>query len=498
MKNLTIGILLFLLVLSCKKSDNSLVIPPTVDAEPNAGVDVQDFMWKVMNYWYFWQEDVPDLADDRFPISEQGTIDYTAFLKSEADPADFFTNKLRFSEDRFSFFRDDYTTLTNSLAGISKSNGLEFGLISFTGSEEVFGVVRYIISGSDAATKDIGRGEIFTHVDGQQLTNNNFRDLLFGDVTTYTLGMSDFIDGEFSLNGKEVILTKEEGLAENPIFLDKIFEFDGKKIGYLVYNGFINEYDEQLNEVFARFKSGGVDDLVLDMRYNPGGDVNTSALLSSMIYGTNTNDLYIKARYNDKYQAILEKNNIDVRRFFRDKTPKGAGVNTLNLSKVYILTTKGSASATELVINGLEPYLDVIQIGDVTRGKNEFSSTFVDDRANRYVYNPERKNQIKNGNSWAIQPLIGRNENADGFYDYTSGILPDIELKEDLTNMSVLGDQNEPLLAKAIELITGNVSGKRNFAVQVPITEFTNSKMFTPIKDNMYVTDVPFIDLFQE
>lgn len=495
-KRFTIVLLsMMCMIISCSKSNDDFAIPATVEAEANAGVDVQDFMWKVMNYWYFWQEEVPDLADDRFPISEQGTIDYTSFLQSEENPEDFFTNKLRFSEDRFSFFSDDFTTLTNSLAGISKSNGLEFGLISFTGTDDVFGVVRYVIPDSDAASKDIGRGEIFTGVNGQNLTVGNFRDLLFGDEATYTLNMSDFADGEFSLNGKEVTLTKFEGLAENPVFLDKIFEIDGEKIGYLVYNGFTNEYDEELNEAFGRFQSGGVTNLVLDMRYNPGGDVNTATLLSSMVFGTNTNDLFLKSRYNDKYQAVLERNNVDVRRFFKDKTNEGTGVNTLNLSRVYILTTNASASATELVINGLEPYLDVVQIGDVTRGKNEFSTTLVDDRANRYVFDRERIDKIKSGNTWALQPLIGRNENADGFFDYTSGLVPDFELSEDLENMGVLGDVNEPLLAKALELITGNVSGKTAISVKTPIRELTNSKMFTLFKDNMYVTDIPFLDI---
>jgi len=489
-----IALFTFVSMLSCNKDADGFAIPATVDAEVNSGVDVQDFMWKTMNYWYFWQEEVPNLADDKFPISAEGTAEYTAFLKSEVTPSDFFTNQLQFSEDRFSFFSDDFTTLTNALSGISKSNGLEFGLISFSGTDDVFGVVRYIIPDSDAATKDIRRGEIFTAVDGQALTTTNFRDLLFGDVATYTLNMADFVDNEFTLNGKEVILTKFEGLVENPIFLDKIFEIDGEKIGYLVYNAFTNEFDEDLNEVFSRFKSGGVANLVLDMRYNPGGDVNSATLLSSMVFGTNTNDLFLRARYNNKYQAVLERNDVDVRRFFRDKTRDGTGVNTLNLSRVYILTTNGSASASELVINGLEPYVDVVQIGDVTRGKNEFSITMVDDRENRYIYSPERINQIKNGNRWALQPLVGRNENADGFFDYTSGLVPDFELREDLTNMGVLGDQNEPLLARAIELITGNISSKTSFEAQVPIQEFTNSKMFTPTKDNMYVTDVPFIE----
>jgi len=85
--------------------------------------------------------------------------------------------------------------------------------------------------------------------------------------------------------------------------------------------------------------------------------------------------------------------------------------------------------------------------------------------------------------------LVGRNENAVGFSDYTAGFAPDIELAEDLENLGILGDENEPLLARAIEAITG-VSGKRDFTVKTPVNLFTSSKMFTPMKDNM-VLDKP-------
>jgi len=486
------------LLLSCSKSDDGIGIPRTVDALPDSGVDVQDFMWKAMNYWYFWQAETANLSDDKFPITEQGSIDYTEFLKSESNPEDFFNNKLRFAEDRFSFLSDNYVELTNQLSGISRSNGLEFGLVRFQGSDDVFGYVQYIVAGSDASSKNIARGDLFTGVNGQTLTVNNFRDLLFGEDASYTLNMADFVNGEVTPNNEEVSLTKIEGLAENPVFLDKIFEIEGEKIGYIVYNGFTNEYDEQLNDAFGRFKAGGITNLVLDLRYNPGGSVRTATFLSSMIYGTNTNDVFVRAKYNDKYQAILANNNRETRRFFADKTGSGTSINTLNLSKVYIITLSGSASASELVINGLEPYMEIIQIGDTTRGKNEFSVTMVDDRESdfgAYVYNAERKNKIKNGNTWAIQPLIGRNENADGFSDYTDGLVPDIELKEDLENLGVFGDQNEPLLAKAIEQITGTVSGKRDFTVNTPINDMTSSKMFKPMKDNMYITELP--DSFQ-
>lgn len=494
-QNLKIGILLSLfLIVSCSKDDNSITAPDTVNPEPNAGVDVQDFMWKAMNFWYFWQTEVANLEDDKFPITPEGSKIYTEFLLSEDNPTDFFNNQLRFSEDRFSFFSDDFRELTQSLSGISRSNGLEFGLVKLIDSDDVFGYVRYIIPGSDATTKDINRGDIFTGVDGQTLNTTNFGDLLFGDNNTYTLNMGTIDGTDVTPNGEEISLTKQEGLAENPVFLDKTFEINEKRIGYLVYNGFTNEYDEELNAVFGRFKTSGVTDLVLDMRYNPGGSVNTARLLSSMVYGTDTKDVFLKARYNSKYQKILIDNDIDVRRFFANKTGSGAEVNTLNLTKVYVLVTNSSASASELVINSLEPYLDVIQIGETTRGKNEFSVTMVDDRGNPsgpYVYNPERVNRIKQGNTWAIQPLIGRNENADGFSDYTAGLVPDIDLKEDLSNLGILGDQNEPLLARAIGEITG--TGKTDFTVKMPIKILTSSKMFTPMKDNMYVDELPVI-----
>ena len=256
-----------------------------------------------------------------------------------------------------------------------------------------------------------------------------------------------------------------------------------------MYNGFTNEFDEDLNDVFGRFKTEGVTELVLDMRYNPGGSVNTARLLSSMIYGTDINDVFLKARYNDKYQSYLDDNDVDVKRYFANKTDENTPINTLNLTKIYVLALGSSASASELVMNGLAPYVDIVHIGEATRGKNEFSTTLVDDPDNSYLYSATRENRINSKNIWAIQPLIGRNENADGFSDYTDGLIPNIELEEDLANLGVLGDLNEPLLARAIQEITGT-SAKMDFTVQMPAKVMTSSKMFTPLKDNMFM-DLP-------
>ncbi|WP_291965231.1 S41 family peptidase [Maribacter sp.] len=465
---------------SCSKDDD-LSLPNTVNPDGSADVEVQDFMWKAMNFWYFWQANVDDLADDRFENTDEGRAEYTAFLDSEDNPAAFFENKLQFIQDRFSFYNEDYRELTNSLAGISKSNGLEFGLVRLQDSEELFGFVRYIVPNSNATLADIQRGDLFTGVDGETLTTSNYIDLLFGENDTYTLNMADFVNGNIIPNDEEITLTKEEGLAENPVLLSKSFTIGGENIGYIVYNQFTNEYDDDLYSAIKDLKSAGITNLVMDLRYNPGGSVNTTRLLASMIYGTNTSDLFLRKRYNDRLQEQFADSQLEV--YFADKV-NGETINSLELTKLYVITSSSSASASELLINSLEPYIDVIQIGDVTRGKNEFSTTLVDDRDNSYLYTPSRVNNINPDNQWAIQPLIGRNENADGFYDFTSGLQPDYELKEDYSNLGILGEENEPLLAKAIEVIT-SATGKRDYTVKYPINIISSSKENSLMSDKM-------------
>ncbi len=472
-----LGLALF--TMGCS-DDDSIKNGPTPKPTPEADVTVQHFMWQAMNLWYFWQDDVNDLKDSRFTSDAQ----YTDFLEAHPDPEDFYNNTLLFDGDRFSFLNSDYKELVNTLAGVSKSNGLEFGLVQLSGSDDIFGYVQYILPDSDASTKDIQRGDLFTRVDGVQLTVGNYLELLFGTNDTYTLGMAHIEGNTIFDDAKEVSLTKIENQVENPILVAKTLDVGGTKVAYLMYNRFLGSFDEQLNAAFGQFKADGATELVLDMRYNPGGLVNSARLLASMVYGTNTNELFIRQRWNDKIQAQLS--NEFLSDYFADKTESGTAINSLNLSRVFVLATNGSASASELVMNGLAPYVDVIHIGETTRGKNEFSITLVDDRAGDYIYNKSREGSINKKNSWGLQPLVGRNENADGFYDYTTGLVPEIELGEDLTNLGVLGEMDEPLLARALQEIVGGMA-KMDFSVEMPAEPFTSSRLQTPIKDNMYL-----------
>lgn len=473
-------ILLLLLLITaqaCQKDQDDTIVG---SSSSTANLEVQNFIWKGLNQYYLWQTDVANLADNRF--ANQAALD--AFLTNYKVPQDLF-DALRVSPtiDRFSWMVDDYVTLEQSLQGITKNNGVEFGLSYKPNSTtEVFGYVRYIIPGSDASTKDIRRGEIFTAVNGTPLTTTNYQSLLFGTNDNYTLNMADYNGTTFSSNGKTVQLTKTT-LSENPILIKNVITVGAKKIGYLMYNGFYADFDSQLNAAFGDFKTQGITDLVLDLRYNSGGSVRTATYLASMITGQFTGKVFAKQQWNTKINSYFETNDPNgLRNFFTDKigsTP----INSVNMSKVYILTTKSSASASELVINGLKPHINVVQIGDVTTGKNVGSVTLYDSpdfsATNR---NPKHK--------YAMQPIVLKIVNSDGFGDYFNGLTPTHELKETISTFGVLGDVNEPLLKLAIAKITG--TGKMTTqSTGTQFNFFRDSKSMNPFGNQMYLEKAP-------
>ena len=457
----------------------SLVVPlGCSDMDDNAvptSLEIKDFVWKGMNLYYLWQADVPDLADDRFANQSQ----LNAFLEPYTSPTDLF-NALRVpsSTDRFSVIYSDYTILEGALSGNTLNNGMDFGLKHINGTTNVYGWVRYIIPNSDAAPKNIHRGDIFYAINGIPLTDDNYRTLLFSNDVTYTVNLANYSSDNSGFvtitpNGQSVTLTKT-ALAENPILLSTVINQGTHNIGYLMYNGFYSSYDGQLNTVFGSFQSQNVTDLVIDLRYNSGGSINTATKLASMITGQFTGQVFAKQQWNAKAQSYYLSNNPGS---LENKFM--GGLNSLQLNKVYILTSKSSASASELLINCLKPFINVVQIGDVTTGKNVGSITLYD--------SPNfGKSNVNPSHKYAMQPIVLKIVNKDNFGDYTSGISPTTLFQEDASSLGVLGNNDEPLLNIAINQITG--SGK--ISSQVPLAtarNFTDSKSINPLLSEMYL-----------
>jgi carboxyl-terminal processing protease len=456
---------------SCQDNDDVAV--------PN-NLEINDFIWKGMNLYYLWQADVPNLSDNRFA----NQTELNTFLSGYPKPEVLFDAlRVNKSIDRFSWIVDDYLELEDFLQGTTNNNGVEFTLSrKSTGSTELIGWVRYIIPNSDASTKNIKRGDVFYGVNGTQLTISNYQALLLGSNNDYTLNMADINGGAFTPNGKSVALTKTV-LDENPILVNTVITSGSKKIGYLMYNGFYSNYDTQLNEAFSTLKSQGITDLVLDLRYNSGGSVQTATRLASMITGAFTGQIFAKEQWNPKIQSYYETNNPEyLKNLFVDKmgtTP----INSLNMTKIYILTSKSSASASELVINGLKPHITVVQIGDVTAGKNVGSVTLYD--------SPDFGKTNRNPNHrYAMQPIVLKIVNAAGFGDYQSGLIPNFELKETISSLDVLGSPTEPLLSTAIGKITGT---KRTIQPSpgIQFDYFKDSKSINGLLNQMYLEKAP-------
>ena len=416
-------VLLFFLGISCQDDFDDVITPSN-------NLEIQDFVWKAMNVFYLYKSDVPDLADNRFSANEE----YSQFLSSFDAPESLFDNLLR-DDDRFSVIVDDFRVLESAFQGVTLSNGMRFGLVLIQDTNQVFGYVRYVVPNSSASAQGVERGMIFNQVSGTNLTDTNFRDLLSPDQ--YSIGLAELVNGELVSTGESISLTKTE-LTENPVHIATTLNINGQNIAYLMYNAFRSNFESELNQAFGDFMADGATDLILDLRYNGGGSIETAKDLASMITGQFEGELFAKEKFNDNFdnQSL----------FFDDQTAGGENINNLNLNRVFILTSGSSASASELVINSLEPYINVIQIGTKTVGKFQGSTTLYD--------SPNfRRQNVNPSHFYALQPLILEIENAEGFTGFVDGLVPDVEQEEDFFNLGVLGDPSEPLLARALQEI---------------------------------------------
>lgn len=444
-------------IIGCKKDDGVTV--PLQN-------EVSEYIWLSMNAYYFWQADVPNLSLEKYPTYDEL---YT-FLNGFSSPETLFSSLL-YEDDRFSFIVDDYEELEQSFQGISKSFGYELRLVRAT-DNSIFGYVKYVVPGSPADDAGLVRGDVFNKVNGSSLTDDNYRELLFGSENI-TLTLADFVDNTLIPTGETVSMTAVD-LTENPILLSKVIDLQGLKVGYLVYNQFINNdaYHSELNAVFGDFINNGVSDLVLDLRFNPGGSVQTAQILASMIYGQATSStVFGKINYN---QNLAELN--DDIMFFESIPDVEEPMNRMNLSRIFILTTGNTASASELIISGLLPYLDVTQIGTTTVGKNVGSITIYDSPNIQKTPSNSNVNHTNPNHTYAIQPIISQFSNADGFSDYVDGFVPDIEIEEldYLGDIKPLGDESEALLNQALSIIGGVARTERMF----------KANDFTPIFDS--------------
>ena len=420
-----------LLAAACKKENGG-------NESPSSNEKTNQWVIENMRDVYYWNTSIPQ---DRN-------------LNFRSDPEDFFESILH-PDDRFSWIQLA-KDLEDNLSGVSTTVGLGIGLLQINQAGEVIISVRYALEDSPADEAGIERGDIITEINGRALTIENYQEVLepYYGSSTFRVQLAHINENDQIVLDQEIDLTPVERFQEQAIHMDTVITTSGgKKVGYLFYNRFLNEQPNELLEAFDKFKSAGVSDLVLDLRYNGGGGIWIAAMMSGLIQANfREADPFIQYKYNSNYGSET----LTYYQLFGGDSEKEEEVESanelvnvikelnLNLPRVYILATNSSASASELVINNLRPFLsdaNVVHIGETTVGKNEGSITIVDERKPPEI-------------EWGIQPIIVKLADKNGYGDYPNGLKPQYTVDEwDYLPWSPIGSLDDPLLAKALGLI---------------------------------------------
>lgn len=439
------------------------------DFSDNEGLNdpINDFIWQGLNSWYNWQEESVALNDSKDDIPE----DYYNFLNGYSN---YETLMLELcykhsrivgsgnAVDRFSWFVEDYEVQKNAFQGIRTRFGFTSRIVEISNvSNEVILSILLVEPGSPADKANMKRGDIVYRINGTSLNTSNINEV-YGNLSNESVTLSFASEqGEILFHIEDKTMSRAL-VASNPVHFKKVFEnVGGKKVGYLVYNQFSSSFNDELNDSFADFKAAGINELVLDLRFNGGGSVLTSSYLASMIYQNASTRKFVNLVFNEKHSNQNDEYNFGNKLFRYDEEGNSQGQETINrlntLSRLYILTSNGTASASELIINGLKPYISsVVLIGAKTYGKNVGSITLYDAPKNDYTSeskaNPDHK--------YAMQPIVFQSYNKNGESDYINGFNPDIAIDESKywNTILPLGNRNETLLKAALD----DISGLRN------------------------------------
>ncbi|ASK28783.1 peptidase S41 [Chryseobacterium sp. T16E-39] len=439
---LTLLFLSSIAVNSCRSEEEAIPDFPEGSVE-SINVWVQDNMKR----YYYWEDQMPSKPDYHLPVKK-----FFASLLSQNDRFSSIVN----TEDSSTYLR----TVRNMY-------GFDYAVLQLANGQ-VTAVIKLVLQDSPAQNAGLRRGMIMKKINGSVINASNAENLLnsIPDHTTLDLTVGDWEAGNV-INQKEI--TVYYGFSLNQPIVSKIFDQNGKKTGYLYIYDFPDGLSHTLNQKFAEFKANGVKDLVIDLRYNYGGSVASAAALCSMIpSGITANSLFITYKGN--------KNGGEVKKTFAEQIAydpaalsfSALHANALELNRVFILTSRNTASASEIVINNLKPYLQVIQVGDTTLGKDMAGFAISDDRKPKKI-------------SWQLHPVIYKVYNADGQGEYSNGISPQIPINEYISlPLAQLGEANEILLQTVLNKIYSKSAYQENSNNNVKILTESEKPFLIP------------------
>jgi C-terminal processing protease CtpA/Prc len=430
------------LVISCDDPVPEPDPEPEKQKAPALTIKINEFIEAVMNDVYLWYKEVPDI-DIRYEFDSKAYFD-----------------KLLYADDKWSIITDDAKKLLDSYEGKETTYGWS---LTFSYADQqrvkVVAIVEFVYPKTPAALAGFKRGDIIHKMNGTDITVDNYMQLLTSASLNCEFGQ--YSENLGIINSKTTSMSALE-LNLDPVQFITIIEHGGHKIGYLFYAQYVDNYNASIDYALQNFIDNQVTDVVLDLRYNPGGYGFVAQYLCSSLAPVdvvNAEKTLVKFLWNDKYQKL-----------WQDKNEQDQlGINFLKsvpikmgLKKLHIITGQGTASASELTITGLKPYMNVKTVGETTYGKYTGALLLKPE----YYY--EKESEYKDFENWLVQAIAHRYANSLGVTDFKDGFVADIPVEDDILSPIPLGDKKEKMLKKAIEDITGVEVVAMKSAYKVP------------------------------
>ena len=414
---------------------------------------VNTFAYNVMNTYYLWNEEIADsLATwkqlERDPIGKVKRIRYKDSKGKDID--------------KWTVLTEDIETMVSSTEGVSTTYGMDFKVYWYDASQtNVCLVVTLTYPDSPAQKAGLKRGDVILKIAGKEMTEKNYSTLIYDSfLNAKSCTLTD-------TNGKEYRMTAVN-MYEEPVLVRKVFDVGGKKVGYLFYNSFTLASCDKLIDAGRYFRSEGIESLILDLRYNGGGYVGTELVLASLLAPENevkAGSVFEKTIYNKLVAnawkddtAYFSENisfKISGKQYGFDLTGANCGI-----SHLYAIMTNGSASASESLLVGLKPYMDIRIFGEQSYGKYcsgiMYSAKKWYEDYDEVLEARQRELGHEYAEKWGIYVMIGRFADKYGNTPcMPDGFTPDYPVEDNPVAPYQLGDQREPMLAAVLERLSG-------------------------------------------
>ena len=447
-----------LTVSGCSNAVEEYLSPSGSDGDLDDFVNINMFIAEATAQVYLWESE----TDWSKYNSRNALAEYTDHYK--------LFDEFIYKDDHWSELTDNISELMSQFEGVSTTFGyrLRFYKLASTGS--IVAVVLYTYPGSPAEYAGLKRGDIIVEMNGGEITEDDYVDLYNAAYLAVRCGVWD-AESRTVEPLPEVKNITAVNMYENPVNTYKVIEKDGHKIGYLCYTGYQVESEKDLERIFTDFKSEGVTDVVLDLRYNSGGHSRTARFLSSILAPESvvrSKSVFLEHHYNHRYTNYYNSIGEDLNERFFDTL----SIN-MNLDRLYVLTSNNTASASEATIVGLDPYFNVVRIGSTTSGKYCGGILL----SPQELYGESSRDYYSGFSNWGMYIMIYRFANIDGLDSFAGGLMPDIFAEEDSFDLKPLGDEDDPLLGRALAHIFGqNYVDRRSGKVSLPVVKMPDIK----------------------